>query len=360
VEHHDLIDDLDRRLRAARPAGADVEADAFDADLLARVRRGPVAGRSAARRRVALPAAAGVAVAATAAVMFIGGPGDVGGPSSADAITQTMHWLDPPAGTVLHTKSVETSAGQTVTREFWQSVDDPEQQRAVSRGAESLETAGDAFYDPATNTIYDPTGPATDAKAASAAGAAKGSDSGAADAEAADAKKAAALEADGKAPEAVADQATADGRKPVGDERAAEKRSAVAAESAGKSNEPLPVGDPIVLKAGNLLEGGQMMVSGRELHDGVEAWAITLRPGQGRPAWTLWVSAADGKPLELRDPGRGGEAGQVIRWSTYELLPADSAASGQLTLSGAHPTATVVTDPVQVEAARARLWPPKG
>ena len=35
MEHHDLNDDLDRRLRAARPTTAEVDEHAFDAALLA-------------------------------------------------------------------------------------------------------------------------------------------------------------------------------------------------------------------------------------------------------------------------------------------------------------------------------------
>ena len=95
-----------------------------------------------------------------------------------------------------------------------------------------------------------------------------------------------------------------------------------------------------------------MVVTGRELHDGVEAWAISLKPDVGRPVWTLWVSAADGKPLELRDPGRdASEQPQVIRWSTYEVLPG-AQADRVLTLTGAHPSARVVHDAAPVEDAK--------
>jgi hypothetical protein len=60
--------------------------------------------------------------------------------------------------------------------------------------------------------------------------------------------------------------------------------------------------------------------------------------------WKLWVATADGKPLELRDPGRdANEAPQVIRWPTYEVLPGGGARK-LLTLKGAHPTADMVRD----------------
>ena len=45
MEHDDLTDDLNRRLRAARPAAADVDQHAFDGALLARVRQQPIAPR---------------------------------------------------------------------------------------------------------------------------------------------------------------------------------------------------------------------------------------------------------------------------------------------------------------------------
>ena len=50
---HDMTDDLERRLRAARPRRGPLDEDAFDADLLARVREQPIAARRSrpARRR---------------------------------------------------------------------------------------------------------------------------------------------------------------------------------------------------------------------------------------------------------------------------------------------------------------------
>ena len=83
----------------------------------------------------------------------------------------------------------------------------------------------------------------------------------------------------------------------------------------------MPAGDPIVTKVRMLLQAKHMSVTGREVHNGVEAWKISLNRNAGRPVWTLWVSATDGRPLELRDPGRdASEAPQLIRWSTYEML----------------------------------------
>jgi hypothetical protein len=287
---HHVNDALDRRLRAARPRTAHADEHAFDAELLARVRDQPIAARRTVPRAVMVPVAAGVTLSVTAVVMLAGGPGDVGGPSSASAITQALQWLNPPKGTILHARSVETSGTLTTTHEFWQSADDPALQRLVASGARASETAGDGFYDAATNTIHD-------------------------------------------AP---------DGKPGVPDMC------------------DIPAGDPIVAKVRMLLRDGRMSVTGREVHNGVEAWAISLKPGAGRPAWTLWVSAADGKPLELRDPGRdASEEPQVIRWSVYEVL-SDGDADRLLTVRGAHPTARVVPDPAHMAAEKKRLMHGKG
>ena len=117
----------------------------------------------------------------------------------------------------------------------------------------------------------------------------------------------------------------------------------------------LLAGDPIVQKVRTLLDRGDMEVSGPMTHDGTSAFAIALKSTAGRPTWTLWVAAADGKPLELRDPGRdASEAPQVITWSSYEVLSGSSAAT-QSSLRTAHPDARVVHDHAQVDAALGRL-----
>jgi hypothetical protein len=258
--------------------------------------------------------------------MLAGGPDDVGGPSTAQAITsQTLHWLDPPAGTILHASSVETQAGVTTTRTIWQSADDPEHQRIVVSGTENYEQAGDVLYDPGTNTIYD---------AAVAAG-------------------------------PIMDHRNDQGPKDAG--AAAEKRRRAAQPApSGRvklgGGDTLPVGDPIVIKMRMLLQEGRMTVAGRELHDGVMAWKVSLKEDLGEPIWTFWVSADDGRPLEIVDPGRSaGDARQVVRWPTYEVLPeSDPAASAALSLTGAHPTARVDHDPDAAQAAWQRVTGGKG
>jgi hypothetical protein len=217
------------------------------------------------------------------ALLFAGGPGDIGGPQSAVAIERALRWLSPPAGTVLHVRSVETQGGRTTTRETWQSADDPASSRERLDGTVRYETVGDSLYDPTSNTIYQ----------------------------------------------------SAD--------RKAERPDEI-------------IGDPIVKKVRIGLENQDMTVTGRVRHNGQDAWEISLNPDAGRPVWTVWVSAADGKPLELRDPGRdANEEPSTIRWETYEVL--DSADAARLvTLQGAHPTAKVVRDRAQVDAAWGRVF----
>jgi hypothetical protein len=218
--------------------------------------------------------------------MFGGGPGEVGGPSAAAAITQTLHWLSPAPGRFCTCAAPRRRAVARPTREYWQSADRPAEAREVIDGDRRFEVSGESLYDPATNTIYEGSG-----------------------------------RGDGKPADPKAD--------PAG----------------------LPASDPVVRKVRILLQEGNMEVTGREVHNGTDAWAVSLKQGVGRPVWTLWVSTADGKPLELRDPGRdANEAPQVIRWPAYEVLPARDAA-GQVTLRGAHPSARVVRDPQQVADA---------
>lgn len=310
----DVMEDLDRRLRAACPAVGDLTVDEA---LLARLRAQPVAPRRTVSRRVAVPvAAAGATALVTATVMLAGSPGG-GGPEDASAITQALHWFDPPAGTTLHARSVATQGGETSVRELWQSASDPADERyAYHDDRTSFELAPDGFYDPSNNTIYvgDYTPEVTGAKPATAAAA----------------KRKAATTAKGPAKDGTA-AGTRESNPRLGE---------------------LPVGDPIVIKVKSLLERGDMHVRGPETHDGVSAWAIVLDDGLERTPWTLWVSADDGRPLELYDPGRStGDAPQTIRWTSYDL------GGSVQTLTQAHPGATVVDDPSAVAAAAQRLEP---
>jgi hypothetical protein len=316
---HDVMDDLDRRLRAARPATGDT---AVDEALLERLRSAPIARRPTLPRRVAVPlAAAGATAAIAATVMLAGAPGGGGGPATASAITQALHWFDPPAGSALHARSVTASGGATAVRELWQSADDPAQERFAYRDDRTAYELGpEGFYDPADDTIYHGEyAPLPERK-----------------------------------PEA---QPPADARKrALARDKPRSTGPAKDATTAGTKEQAalgsLPAGDPIVIKVRMLLQDGRAHVRTRETHAGVDAWAIALADGLDRPAWTLWVAAADGRPLELLDPGRGGgDPGQTVRWTDYSL------GARVTTLAQAHPGARVVDDPAAVAAAAQRLEP---
>ena len=313
---HLVNDDVDRRLRAARPAP--IEPDAFDAVLLERLLAQP---RPVPRRthRLAPPLVAVAALAAVAFFLFAGGPGNVGGPATASAIEQALRWFDPPAGSILYARSEGTTTSadgrrETWEREVWQSADDPAKTRIVIRqGSTVIETSDRAIYDARTNTIYKPAGngkPTADESA---------KDRNAKATEPAAARKPSVAE---WAKRAIA--------------RRNDKRPAIRA---------LEGGDPVVSKVRSLLTAGRATVRGREVHDGTEAWAITLPPGAGRPAWTLWVAVADGRPLALHDPGdpANGKAAEDARWTAYDVRPA-TGADEMLSLAATHPDARVVRD----------------
>jgi hypothetical protein len=294
------MDVMERRLRAARPA---IDDDAEpDLELLARVMAEPVPAR---RRRAVAPMLAATAVAAVATVVVLASR-----PAPASAISQALRWFDPPAGKVLHSRTVDPGGA---VHEFWQDTDHPERMRIIE--ANGYETGPDSVYDPHTNTIYlDGAAVATPSDAERRAKAAKLAAEGKTTGPAGPA-------AEGKTTEEVAPAKRAAGeRKPV-----------AAAES----------GDPIVAKVRTLLAEGRARVRGRELHDGVDAWAITLSADAGRPAWTLWIRADDGRPLALDDPGDPGHGKPPAstKWITYEVL---DGTDEPLTIEAAHPDAHVV------------------
>ena len=292
---HLVNDELDRRVRAALPP---IDAAEPDLALLARVTASPRADTR--RRRRAAPALA-LAAAALATFLLLA----VRGPEPATAIEQALRWFDPPAGTVLHTRTASTLG----ERETWVSADDPSHMRVVERRDGVTVAFGvREVYDSDRDTIYMAGG-------------------------------------DGKAVAGVAKPAKPD------DEPHVTKGDAAAA---GKATLRLVAGgDPVVSKVRSLLAEGDAVVRGREQHDGKDAWAITLRPGADRPPWTLWVSAEDGRPLALHDPGdpARGKPAEDARWTAYEVLGPDALHSVRET----HPDARVVRDDAAYLAALERL-----
>jgi hypothetical protein len=287
-----------------------------------------------------------------AAVTLGGGPANTGGPDTASAVTTAaLRWFAPPAGSVLHTLSTETSGERTIRHEFWQSADHPGEQRVVvdAGAGHAYEMAGAQLYDPQTNTIYeaDKSALATAAPLPKVANARQPDEAGTVG------KGAAPGPAGTKADQAKADQIKADQAK-AGTAKSDKATTPAGATTrpADGSRRPLPAGDPIVGKIRYVLEDGRASVTGHELHNGVDAWVISLNADLGRAAWTLWVSRGDGRPLELQDPGRTGQAPQTVRWTTYEVL---RSGSSLISLTRAHPSARVERDAAQYLAAEQRL-----
>jgi len=299
--------DVDERLRAARPPVTDAEPDL---ELLERVMAQPVPRR---RPHLAIPAVATAALA-VAAFLLLGG----NRPDTANALSQAMHWFDPPAGKVLHSVMVDSS-GQA--RESWQDVDHPERSRTVLPGG--YELGADGIYEAATNTVYEDDGSKPGKGPDPRAGAAK-----------------------------RAKRALAGGARPG--TQPAESKPAEPQPGRVDLPETLPKGDPTVTKVRVLIELGHAAVQGREVHDGVEAWKIALTDTSERAPWVLWVNAQDGKPLAIDDPGEPSrnKAPEHSRWTTYEVL---DHADAPLTLTDAHPGARIVKDPAQFDAVVQRM-----
>ena len=129
---HLLDDELERRLRATRPPLAEP-----DEALLARVVAQPPPRRPR-RARVIAPIATLAVAGAAAFALLAGGPST----DNASAIEQAMHWFDPPAGSILHTRLTDTNAGVTTDQEFWGVADDIARSRI--RYGDAYEVSADA------------------------------------------------------------------------------------------------------------------------------------------------------------------------------------------------------------------------
>jgi hypothetical protein len=150
------LDELERDLYAlAEPRPGDDELRVALRTRLAPVQR-PRRRRPSSRSL--LPAAAAVAAAAVAAAVFLGG----NRPPAAHAavLRRTLAAVTPPAGTILHVKTVDTENGIRFVGEWWQQTDAPYASRGLKgEPGHEVEFADDGrtsyTYDPASNTIYE-------------------------------------------------------------------------------------------------------------------------------------------------------------------------------------------------------------
>lgn len=331
-----VTDPIERRLRAARPASAEVPADAADGPEAQAVLERARTAAPTRRRPRALRTGIAVALAALAVVVVAALPGADTGPDAALArpIKLAFRWFDPTPGTVLHYRNTLVSTGpggeRTVLhQEGWQLVDHPDETRTVStQDGHRSEAARDGLYDPATKTVYlfVPPSPGDLKRMIE--------------------RKIAAARAGGASDEQIEEM-----------RRAAEK-------PAGPPEEP-EAGDPVTAKVRDLLRHGAARVAGFQTRRGVKTYAIELQPISRAPAgdpagqtrWTLWIAADDGRPLELRiDHGPGTRAVETTTWETYELLSGDESAR-LVTVRGAHRDARVIRDADAVDEATARLYP---
>jgi hypothetical protein len=91
----------------------------------------------------------------------------------------------------------------------------------------------------------------------------------------------------------------------------------------------------------SLLRSGQDRVSGTATVNGTPAYRLILSPASGSaPAATAYVDQHDYRPLLLDYSANGGE---VIRYQSYEYLPASSANLALLDVAAMHQSARLAT-----------------
>jgi outer membrane lipoprotein-sorting protein len=98
-----------------------------------------------------------------------------------------------------------------------------------------------------------------------------------------------------------------------------------------------------------LLQSGQARVSGTATVDGKPAYRLILGPASAAtPPATVYVDQHDYRPLLLDYSGNGGE---VIKYQSYDYLPATAANLTLLAVTAQHPSASIVTAPANQSAS---------
>jgi len=103
-----------------------------------------------------------------------------------------------------------------------------------------------------------------------------------------------------------------------------------------------------------MLQSGEAKVDGHEVVDGRDAVRI-VGVGRAGGSATYLIDAATNDPIEWRTTGDGG--GTVLRFVTYQELPATPENLALLSVTGGHPDATLDTDPAHYQEALARMFP---
>jgi hypothetical protein len=90
-----------------------------------------------------------------------------------------------------------------------------------------------------------------------------------------------------------------------------------------------------------LVEQGHASVAATTTYKGIRAYKLTVTgSGDQFLNGTAYVAASDYRPLEIDSTGGGGE---VIKFTTYEYLPANAANMRLLDVAAAHPGARAIS-----------------
>lgn len=386
-------DDLLDLVRAADPLDADatpLDADALLREVLATSRtegRTTGHGRRTAVIRITAVGAAVAAASAAAFAVSSGGRGTVT-PASAAVIRHALAALDQPGGTILHvdmTGTQDNGDGTTITwrDQSWQENDPPYDRRQVETTPDGTTTESgnvgenEQVYDPATNTIYMSTTTNASSGAEHAARAAqrrfwisRGPRPGTYLVRlpvyrvTASGKVSKVMPGRGPretlvvtAAQARALRAGTDAiiwkRRPRGTHPrfAATVVPASQVPKSPTSTSAEPDSPAFADEVKELLRSGRARLVGHATIDGRDTLEIRSRDGHT----TYYVDPTTYAPVELDTTGTDG--GTSLRFTVYELLPANDANDALLSLTAQHPSATLDQNQADYVAAEKRIFP---
>jgi hypothetical protein len=385
-------DDLLDIVRAADPLDADatsLDADALLREILATSRTDTASTERGRRRAVIRITAVGAAIAAASAAAFAlstGGRGTVT-PASAAVIRHALAALDQPAGTILHvdmTGTQDNGDGTTITwrDQSWQENTPPYDRRQVETTPEGTTTESgnvgenEQVYDPASNTIYMSTTTGASSAERSAQAARRhfwispGPRPGtylvrlAVYGIGASGKVGKVMPGRGPRETLVVTAAQASAlrngtdaitwkRRPRGTHPrfTATVVPAPQAPQPPTSTSAQPDSPAFAGEIKDLLRSGRARLVGQATVDGRDTLEIRSRDGHT----TYYVDPTTYAPVELDTTGTDG--GTSLRFTTYELLPANDTNRALLSLTAQHPSATVDQNQADYVAAEKRIFP---